>query len=104
MRTFIATAIGAAILSMGLTPILAWFARSRGFVDHPGTRKVHKGDIPRVGGVAIITATLALTISVMCYDNKVGDAFRGMLPGVVTMLAAGVFFGYGIAETVLPLL
>jgi len=93
MKTFIATAIGAAILSMGLTPILAWFARTRGFVDSPGTRKVHKGDIPRIGGIAIIIATLALAISVTCYDNKVGDAFRKVLPQVLTMLAASVFIG-----------
>lgn len=43
---------------MTLIPVLARVAPAWGFMDYPNARKVHTGGIPRVGGIAIVVATL----------------------------------------------
>ena len=46
------------MLSMTLIPVLVKMAPALGFMDYPNVRKVHTGGIPRVGGIAIVIASL----------------------------------------------
>lgn len=48
--------LSAAALALALTPLAKRLARTIGAVDHPDDRKVHKKPIPRLGGVAVVTA------------------------------------------------
>lgn len=48
----------ALFLAMALIPFLARAAVPLGFMDAADSRKVHKGQIPRIGGVAIVTGCL----------------------------------------------
>jgi UDP-GlcNAc:undecaprenyl-phosphate GlcNAc-1-phosphate transferase len=48
----------ALFLAMALIPILVRVAAPLGLVDAPDPRKVHKGRIPRIGGVAIVIGCL----------------------------------------------
>jgi UDP-GlcNAc:undecaprenyl-phosphate/decaprenyl-phosphate GlcNAc-1-phosphate transferase len=53
MILLIGTFLIALSLGLVLTPGIRALARARGWTDHPGERKVHQIEIPRVGGVAI---------------------------------------------------
>jgi len=88
MRTFAGTLLLALLLALLITPVVAWIARRRKLVDHPDPRKVHSADIPRIGGTAIILATLAATLAVMLLRNVIGAAFREDLTRIVAILAA----------------
>ena len=50
--TFV-TALGLALV---LTPLVGRLGRRMGIVDRPGGRRCHKGDVPRLGGVALFVA------------------------------------------------
>lgn len=58
MTSIIVLFISSLALSLLLTPVVGWAARRYGIVDRPSERKIHKGQIPRVGGVAIFFAFL----------------------------------------------
>ena len=78
-------------LSLGLTPLVARLARARKLVDHTDARKVHSGDIPRIGGVAIIGAMVAIMIAVITVDSGVGRSFDAIRGRIIAMLAAAGF-------------
>jgi UDP-GlcNAc:undecaprenyl-phosphate GlcNAc-1-phosphate transferase len=50
-------AAASAMLAYALSPFAARLAIRLGAIDHPGSRKVHTAPIPRLGGLAVITAT-----------------------------------------------
>jgi len=89
MRTFAGTLLVAFLIALATTPIIIWFARRRKKgMDHPDPRKIHSADVPRIGGIAIIIATLGATIAVMLLRNVIGAAFRKDLTRIAAMLAA----------------
>lgn len=56
-----------------LTPLAMLMARSIGLVDRPHVRKVHKSPVPRVGGLAIVLATLLpLALLVLLCRGELG--------------------------------
>jgi UDP-GlcNAc:undecaprenyl-phosphate GlcNAc-1-phosphate transferase len=46
----------ALVVGLAATPFVRSIAISRGYLDHPGGRKIHTSPIPRVGGVAMVLA------------------------------------------------
>jgi len=91
MITFGCTYLGATFLSLAITPLVGRLARAKKLVDRPGARKMHSGAVPRIGGVAIIAAMLALTIAVMVVDSSVGRAVRSIQAKIVAMLIGAGF-------------
>jgi UDP-GlcNAc:undecaprenyl-phosphate/decaprenyl-phosphate GlcNAc-1-phosphate transferase len=53
MLTFLLTFLVALFLTILLTPMVRSFAPGIGALDQPNARKVHTGNIPRTGGLAI---------------------------------------------------
>lgn len=96
-RYLIAFALACA-LAYGLTPLVRRLALRLGAVDRPDARKVHRGPVPRLGGVAVaagVGLTLALTAS---FDRFYAPFFQldlarwgGLWLGVLPVLAAGVW-------------
>lgn len=62
------------ILSYAATRYVLAFAHKRRLYDSHSERKIHKGDVPRIGGVAIATATILTIILVGLYVYLWGDA------------------------------
>ncbi|MBM4042920.1 MAG: undecaprenyl/decaprenyl-phosphate alpha-N-acetylglucosaminyl 1-phosphate transferase [Planctomycetes bacterium] len=87
MRTYACTVLAAGGLSFVLTPLVAWVARRKKVVDRPDPRKVHAADIPRVGGIAMVLATLVSVAVVMMLRNIVGAALRDVQTGLIVILA-----------------
>lgn len=95
MRTFIAVYAGAFVLAMLATPRAARLARATGIVDLPGVRRVHRDATPRLGGLALVLATLTVLVLVLMVDNVVGRAFRGAQAQLIALVAGSllVFLG-----------
>lgn len=86
---FMLPATAAALLAFCLTPLAARLAVRVGAVDMPGHRKIHGTPIPRLGGLAVVSAIALVSIG--------SRWFQGTWY-VAPELAAGVAFG------VLPIL
>lgn len=82
--------MAAMLLSILANPVVIHFARRRRLLDQPGLRKVHASAIPRIGGVAIVFATLASVLPVLGFDNNIGEAFRDDRVQIITILAGGL--------------
>jgi UDP-GlcNAc:undecaprenyl-phosphate GlcNAc-1-phosphate transferase len=57
---FLAALVGAALVSTGLTPLMAAFARRRGLVVQPRPDRWHRKPTPILGGLAMTLAVLAV--------------------------------------------
>jgi len=62
MAAYAIVYFGAALVALVSTPLAARLARAMRIMDRPTARKVHATAIPRIGGVAVILAMLAVTI------------------------------------------
>lgn len=63
---YVITTIIALTLNLIFTPIILKLARARGWFDATGGRKIHSGDIPRLGGVGIAWSfAVAIVISLV---------------------------------------
>jgi len=90
VKTYAVIFFGSALLAIFGTPIVTRVARAWGLVDKPGPRKVHSTPIPRIGGAAVMLATLAILLPVFALDNTIGEALRKVQAQVVTLLACGM--------------
>lgn len=82
---------GAAVL---FTPLVKRIALAAGIVDKPGGRKIHRQNIPLLGGVAIAAAFFAGIAVVFCEVPAVMDRFSlklsGLCVGGATILLLGI--------------
>jgi UDP-GlcNAc:undecaprenyl-phosphate GlcNAc-1-phosphate transferase len=81
-------------LALLLTPIVRDSFGKLGFLDHPdGVRKRHPSPIPRVGGIAIVTAyvtTFAIALALpFSYTHILHEALGNILP--LTLIGSIVF-------------
>ncbi len=95
-----ALAFGLALL---VTPLSAALGRRLGLVDHPGGRRTHQGDIPRLGGIALFAGFMGAGLLVFglsaagwwpplrVEDHKL---LTGVLVGSTLMFAFGLWDDY----------
>ena len=80
-------AFGIALLAgLVLTPVVRWLALHRGAVARNGSRHVHNGKIPRLGGLALVlgwAAPLALFLPLEGFGAEVLTKARLELVGVI---------------------
>jgi len=101
MRTYASTIVAAAGLSWVITPLVARLARRMRLVDRPDPRKVHSGDVPRVGGIAVIVSAVAAVLLGMTLTTVVGTALRAAQTGLLVILAfAGLAAIAGLVDDV----
>lgn len=99
MKTYLLTYSLALLISTGLTPFLIRWADRNQLMDLPDARKIHRKPIARIGGIAIFTATMLSIIPLLCLNNGIGQAFRGIWVKVVCMLAASsLMFAVGLLD------
>jgi len=99
VTTYIAVYLGAVVLALVATPLVIRLARRVGAVDRPGVRTVHERPTPRIGGVAIFGAAMAMIGAVLFLDNAIGAAFRLRALELATLLCAATFiFLIGLAD------
>jgi len=80
-----------ALLS-GLTmPVIIFFAQKRGLYDDNNARKVHKGKIPRLGGVGIFwTFAIVMILLPLVLDEELFRAMRDRMLKLVPLFAGAL--------------
>ena len=90
--------LGSFLLCCGIIPLVILFCKRFSLYDPVNARKIHSGDIPRLGGVGIV---LSFIIGVVVYGllfNR--DDFSRILPLVIS---GGIIFIFGILDDLLEL-
>ena len=90
LALFLAPAIFAALISYALAPLARIAAFRVGAVDRPGRRRIHQTPIPRLGGLAVVAATVI-----------VGGAMYWLQPWVRWTLPR--YLGLGIGLGLVPI-
>ncbi len=90
------------VLSLFLTPLVRNWALRLGFVDRPDEhRKLHKRPVPRLGGVAILAATVGAFALVLLIHPSGGRMVHLGLPFALRLLpAVTVIFGIGLLDDI----
>ncbi len=113
-----------AVFELLVIPLILRFSRSKGLYDHPDVRKIHKTNIPRLGGISFFpTMALAAFVVIMTHnqdaanDNKISISTWsltflfsilivycvGIIDDIVGLGAKSKFIGQAIAALLLPL-
>lgn len=83
----------AALLCVGAVHAARLVSLRWGAVDRGGGRRVHQGEVPRLGGLGIyaVWATLTILALAVCNDTEQGRKITGILLGALLLLAVGVY-------------
>ncbi|MGI6286440.1 putative undecaprenyl-phosphate N-acetylglucosaminyl 1-phosphate transferase [Moorella humiferrea] len=76
----------AGAVSFGLTPLLCRLAPRLGAVDKPDARKIHRGLMPRLGGVAIYAGFVAA----FCFLGYRESEYTGLFLGGTLIMLVGL--------------
>lgn len=80
--------IAAFSVCLVLTPVFARIAFAAGVIDHPSKRRFHLTSMPMLGGVAVATTVLGVTLVALRGDVTVEVA--GVLAGCTLLMALGL--------------
>ncbi len=84
-------AIIAYLLGIFIVPLVIYFSKKAGLVDVPNERKIHRGAISRLGGIAIwvsVMLTFLFLVLLSYYPNGVG--LSGIIVGGSLMFLLGL--------------
>ena len=95
MTTYLTSFIVSFVFVCAVTPVLIKLGIRFGFVDQVNQRKIHRGVIPRIGGIGISLGTL-LPIFLLCFFFTTGVGIR-------TESNMILYFGGGLAISLLGL-
>ena len=81
----------AAVLSLGAVQAARAISLRLGVVDHGGGRRVHVGDVPRLGGLGIYAIWAALTVAALVFSGAPlrSPQLIGILLGSLLLVAVG---------------
>jgi UDP-GlcNAc:undecaprenyl-phosphate/decaprenyl-phosphate GlcNAc-1-phosphate transferase len=104
MKIYIFIYLLSLLLSLLLTPIVIAIAVKLKLYDRTDSRKVHSGQIARIGGTAIFISMILSVITAYLMSNSIGKNFRHISVKFFAMLAAGAFvFAVGLIDDIRPL-
>lgn len=101
LRDFLATFFISGAVALILTPIVRTIAIALGIVDKPGGRKVHRSNMPTMGGIAIAVAYFAGTL--VAFHAVPGAMDRFSLKFAGFSVAAAMIVILGIVDDIRPL-
>jgi UDP-GlcNAc:undecaprenyl-phosphate GlcNAc-1-phosphate transferase len=83
--TYVVTFMVALAVAAVLTPVVTHFAHKNNWLDRPNeARKIHTRAVPRLGGIAVVTAFFAPIIGLWIYTNRIS----GLIYADATLVAA----------------
>lgn len=99
VTVYLLLGLSSAALALVLTPLVSRGSIRLGLVDAPGGRKVHAQSVPRLGGVAVVTATIVAMILVSLwgpwdFDPAIWPALRPFA------MSGALIFGIGLLDDV----
>ena len=75
----------ALVIVVLLTPAVGGMARMLGVVDSPGTRRVNRGSVPRLGGLALFFGIFVPALAFL----SLGRETKGLLLGMAVATTVG---------------
>jgi UDP-GlcNAc:undecaprenyl-phosphate GlcNAc-1-phosphate transferase len=83
------------VLSALLTPLAGLLGRRLGIVDRPGGRRVHTGEVPRLGGIPLflgfaVAVGVGQVMSIPTADTKEPIRLLGLMAGSALMFVVGL--------------
>src|SRR5688572_22594269 len=87
----------AAFVTLVTTPIVAGFARRRGWVVQPDARRVHTMPTPDVGGIAMFLGFVA-ALGVAWQMDSFNSVFQRNSEPLGVLVAAVIVFGVGLID------
>jgi UDP-GlcNAc:undecaprenyl-phosphate GlcNAc-1-phosphate transferase len=91
MRTAVAAFILSTLVGTLLTPFVRRLAHRFGALDHArSSRKIHGQPIPRLGGIAIVTAFYVPLVGLLLFHTGVGQLFLAERQYVVGLFVGGL--------------
>ncbi len=93
MLTYLVAFLVSLLIAAVATPLVTRVAHARGLYDMPSeARKVHTRPIPRLGGIAVVTAFFAPLAGLAIYTNRISDLLYAdaRLMGAFTAGALGI--------------
>ena len=90
--TFMLVFMLSVFLSLLLTPIVTHLANRKGWFDSVGERKIHTGNIPRLGGMAISLGFLISFFLSLLIINSIKPGALWLTPRFLVLIAAGYGF------------
>jgi len=110
MKTYFATLIISALVTFLVTPFVRRLAFKYGAVDEPSERKVHRGIIPRLGGIGIFLGILAPIPFIFFLENEVStdliidqNLLLVLLTGAMIILGLGIYDDFKDAKPIVKL-
>ena len=101
MKSSIVTFVIAAAIASVLTPVVIRLARRLGAVDIGGGRRVHQGQIPRLGGIAVGVAFFAAVAVPGLLESAIGRRFFGEVDILIAIGGGGLLMlGTGMVDDV----
>ena len=91
MKGYVLVYVSAVAAALLATPLVARLARRMGITDRPDPRKVHSSKIPRIGGLAVFAAVVAVIIPAILLDGNLSKAFGAIRPQLLALLGTGGF-------------
>jgi UDP-GlcNAc:undecaprenyl-phosphate GlcNAc-1-phosphate transferase len=99
VTVYLLLGLSGAALALLMTPLVSRGSIRFGLVDAPGGRKVHAQSVPRLGGVAVVAATVVAMILVLTFGPA--DLDPAIWPALQPFAAAGaLIFGIGLLDDV----
>jgi UDP-GlcNAc:undecaprenyl-phosphate/decaprenyl-phosphate GlcNAc-1-phosphate transferase len=96
--------VSAAILSLGLTPVVMKLAAKVGALDYPNARKIHNVPMPRMGGVVIASGFfLTFVMLVIVSPSLILGSWLGTSEGVSLVASLMLVLALGIWDDIEPL-
>ena len=89
---------GAALLSVISMPIIINFCKKFSLYDSQNARKIHSGNIPRLGGVGIAISFFVMALLCVIFEKNID-----MFSNLPLLIAAFIIFGFGIVDDILEL-
>jgi UDP-GlcNAc:undecaprenyl-phosphate GlcNAc-1-phosphate transferase len=90
VKTYAIVTVCAFAVAAVLTPSVRWLALRLGATDGWDGRKVHRRPVPRIGGIAIVAATLGPLAALLLHDNAVSAALARTSLHAVGLLGSGL--------------
>lgn len=98
VEAYILFFIAALITVLGVTPLVQRLAIRWGVLDRPGRRKIHQGEIPRLGGVAVFIASFVPFLGFLLWDDLSAATLEtawnplvGLILGSLIVFAVGIW-------------
>lgn len=97
MPNYFWTFLIALIVALAATPAVILLANKTGAMDAPDARKVHKGAMPRIGGLAIYAGFMVAILTMLDFSlltEEVARGIKGLLIGGTMVVLLGLIDDY----------